>query len=365
MTDRYIIRTSERKDFKNCRQKWDFAYRYGGTGMVPQYEDWNLAFGTALHAGWEAYYDPKTWHIARTEVLPLVIVKFHDSWKQFKQNLTTVDEFIRWQEMATLGVSMLHNYAEWAPEHDNFDPIGVEIKFEVPIRGILYYPGFDIPVHVPPVTDRLQPEWNIFYQGKIDVLLRDRQGGLWIMDHKSCSSIQSGLPDFLPMDEQIGSYCWAIGQELGVKIEGFLYNEAVKTVPHPPKVLKNGSLSKDKSQNTNLKLYLKAIRDNGLDPEPYHDFLLFLTEIPNKYFRRTQVQLSPRRLQLIGDRIRTEAVMMLNNPEIVPNPNQFMCGRCQYKSPCDAMMDGSDPDWILKELYEEREPNEILTTFDD
>ena len=69
------IHVSEIREFQKCHWAWSWKYvekLYPYTSAEP------LEFGTAMHAGMEARYDPN--HYAQTEVTEaLAIVKFNET----------------------------------------------------------------------------------------------------------------------------------------------------------------------------------------------------------------------------------------------------------------------------------------------
>lgn len=330
-----VIHTSERKDFKRCRQLWDFSSP-NRLFLEPNREDRNLRFGSAIHRGLETYYDPATWQGDRAAVEALCLLAFTDAYPYdgAEGDVAQQDD---WQADLTLGTGMLKGYFEWASKIDNFKPLAVEQKFEIELPYAFWGPtGWD----------------PVYYAGKLDALVEDSHGDYWIIDHKTAGKFDP--EDFLVMDEQVTSYCWAMQEVLQIPIAGFIYNELRKDVPHPPKVLKNGMLSKDKQQNTTYELYLDKIRELGHSPALYSDILEYLSNQGNKFFRRTYVRRSPRELELAGERILTEAKDMLDNPSIYPNPDRH-CSWCSFRSPCLARMDGSDPQWILDGNFHKKE----------
>lgn len=354
-----IIRTSDRKQFKECRQAWDWGSKIR-SNLEPNKEAKHFAFGTAVHGGLEEYYNPLTWSWhkddRRSVVLSKMLAKFAELYP-YPGNLADAPDDLRqdWLNEIDLGKNMLLGYAEWAKDRDRFTPIFVEKEFEVPVpiptdkNGIAVVPyGFDHEA-----GNLLYNNEPVVYQGRVDMLIEDEFGNYWIVDHKTAG--QFGDTSHLIIDEQCGSYAWALGYSLGLKISGVIYNELRKDVPHPPAVLKNGTLSKSKSQNTTYELYLQAIHENSFAEEEYADILGFFKEVGNKFFRRTQLHRSPKELELLGQRIGIEAIDMLNNPSIYPNPSKMRCNGCAFFAPCVAKQDGSDYEWYLNDLFHVRE----------
>ncbi len=352
---KWIIRTSDRKAFKECRLEWDWNSKIR-QNYEPNTEAQALRFGTAVHAGLADLHDSTTWGVGapatRLALAQLAFVKEYpfQSWNGGTEG--SEDEYAAYAVDLELGKGMLAHFVDWAADwHKTITPVHVEVEFEVPIPAPNAMPGrFGNSID----GDLLCDGMPVVYQGRIDMILRDQWGGYWIVDWKTAGRIE-GSHEWLQMDEQITSYCWALQHALGIKIEGFLYIELLKALPHSPKVLKKGGLSVDKSQNTTEKVYLDTLAHMGYtDLSPYDEMLTFLRAQGNKFFRTTDVQRSPRELELIGERIGLESVDMLNDPSIYPNPSKFRCGRCAFKSPCLMRAEGSDFGWVLKDSFHVR-----------
>jgi hypothetical protein len=357
--DRYIIRTSDKGMFKRCRQQWDF-----GSKIRQNYEPKRLRhaldFGTAVHAGLEAYYNPDTWHMPESVKQASAVSHFAGAWGEYKVYATDDVQLADWHADLELGMAMICDYIkEYAK--DNWKPVKVEAEFEVPVivpRGhsdIRHSFRFEVQ------NGNELMMWNreandylpVVYQGRIDLIIEDEQGHYWIVDHKTAKKFDS--VEWLALDDQCGSYAWALQRMLGVTVRGVVYNELRKDAAHYPKVLKNGSLSKDKSQNTTLEMYVYAIKNQGLDPLDYRDILEYLGQQGNKFFRRTMVARSPHELENLEERIFLETVEMLSEPVIYPTPGKFTCTNCEFFQPCLAKQDGSDYAWLLNDQYRKRD----------
>jgi len=326
-----IIRTSDRQYFKRCRVLWDFTSKIR-QDYEPIQRIEALDFGTAMHKALEAYYQPATWQsddkIANARQAFLEAIKD----VQTKVRIGALEFETRFNELKELGLGMLDNYFMWAPNHDSFKPVLVEIEFEVPI------PGLD----------------DVVYQGRIDLVVEDDYG-YWLVDHKTTA--QFAQTEWLALDDQCSSYAWAIREQLGLEVRGVIYNELYKKVPHAPRRLARGGFSVAKNQDTSFEVYLAELRKEGYHGKylrPYLPMLQFLKENPKQFVRRTKVTYRPQTLIIVEDRIRKEAMEMLNAPAIYPTPSRFNCNGCSFFAPCVALHEGSDPDSILDELYERR-----------
>lgn len=367
MTDKYIIRTSDRGTFKRCRQLWDFSSKIR-QNLEPLRVDSNLTFGTAIHRGLEVYYEPVTWDKVPAATLKQLAVKaFLDEWEKYRPDPTDADDeeisaFVHLQE---LGEKMLDGYVNWSQATDEFKPVHVEVEFEVPIK-VPFEPEPKLPY---PLTyndrtyelHRMNIEGDklpkpVVYQGRLDMIVEDEDGGYWIVDHKTTAAFNDSILDYLSLDPQCGSYAWAIQQQLGIKIEGVIYNQLLKTAPEKPKTLKSGEFSTDKRQNTTLALYKEACVERGRMPSNKEvEFMVWLEENKKPYFKRWVVRRSQPELELIGQEILLEALDMVGTPVIYRNPTQFNCVRCPFRVPCLSKWEGSDYDFILDSNYKVRE----------
>src|SRR5262245_12681107 len=222
MGDEFIIRTSDRLTFKQCRRKWDLGSKLR-QNYRPKFTPQVLDFGIAIHRGLEAYYEPSLWEEPELR-LSATLGAFtrscneqRDLYFKLTEELGLDPEKERdFDAELTLGVGMLRHYAEWAPEQDKwFRPVKVEIEFQVPValQSIL-----------------------AFYEGRVELLVVDENGHYWIIDHKTAGQF-SGT-EWLEFDEQGGSYCWALSLMLGLPIRGVIYNRLLKDIPVAPEPMK-------------------------------------------------------------------------------------------------------------------------------
>ena len=348
-----VIRTSDRGIYKNCRRKWDFHSKLR-QGYQPLVAPEPFEFGTAIHAALEVYYEPDFWEADRSVIRQAALQCFRDVVAEHRRNYL---KFIKQEDMSiekeeefearlTLGTGMLEHYFEWAPTMDNFTPRKVEIEFEVPVLDPQGEPAFRRYVD----DDGCVVDTPIVYQGRVDLLIEDQRGHYWIVDHKTAA--QFGGTDHLDMDEQCGSYIWALRRMLQLPIAGVIYNQLLKSVPKPPSELVNGGFSKNRQQRTTYEVYLKTLKEYGENLDPYMEFLEFLKDKGNTFFRRLQVNRTPYEITQLGHQIYKEAMEMTNPVvPIYPNPGMFNCMGCAYRQPCMAINDGSDVNWILNEQY--------------
>lgn len=366
------IHTSDRISFKRCRQNWDFGSILRQRWR-PKETPRPLSFGTAVHKALEVYYDPSTWHIARQPddliIKSGAIQAFVDSMRESKKRYLdlTGKTFLEPDQQADydlhmdLGLKMLEHYFVWCKKRDhNWEVVAVELDFEVSLGFVVY----------PEVNGDTSEPMEVVYRGRLDVLIKDEFGRYWIVDHKTAARFEEDIA-WLDMDEQVGSYCWAL-RELGYPVEGVIYNQLRKAYPEPLaelSVVRKGcrfSTNKMKA-NTTYEAAVVQLIEAGENLALYEDFLNWLRANPPSFNRRIQVHRSKANLDILGEQIKIEAWEMTNpSVNIYPTPSKFSCQWCSFRVPCMSKYDGQDPNFILSQNYQQiknyynEEPKETL-----
>jgi len=404
----HSVHTSERRSRRGCPLKTHWIY---DKGYYPLVTAKPLEFGIAMHKALEKYYDPLTWFDLETK-RALALGAFSESIDQQYKNYCRLNSpspemKAEYDERRELGLSMLRYYIDVeSPIHDQgFTPVKVEIGFEVPIFG----PDGEViwckcdrcwkrfwlseagALFISEAVERLRDEgascfcvdpenehpweswrehWQglpVTYGGRIDCLAKDRLGRLWIVDWKTAAKLSTGEPgaddDYMWLDDQIASYCWALFS-IGIDVAGFVYAEIKKAVPEEPepnKYLRLGRrYSVSKQINTTYDLYMKTVKEN--DPQAYElglydDFLEFLKGPKGpKFVLRHQITLAREEFDVIGQDIYNEALDIIDpNKRIYATPGRFTCGYCAFNDPCKSRRRGQDYQYTLDTLYEQRE----------
>lgn len=317
------FRGSEVTDYLRCKKRYNYAWVQE---LQPKQRNEKLTIGSAIHKFLELWYS----EYRASEAIEAMIEYIYD-------NTADMEDIAR-DDMAKLAQNICVHYIQNYGMDDKWTVKAVEMPFSVKLNN------------------------DVNYIGTIDMLLEDENGRLWFVDHKTTASIDI-FDKNSDMDRQISRY-WAALEELGYKIEGFIYNIILKEVPTEPKLLKSGSLSKDKSQKTTLALYRAAIEYHRLNESDYTDFLQYLEDQPKEFFRRIRV-----------DRTEMERLHALDETESIITDIQFDIMRnshrkwyrnitkdchwdCAFKSLCIAEMDGSNADHIRNELFKVKDDSE-------
>ena len=362
------VHTSERKSFRGCRRRWAWIFR---ENYYPRITAKPLEFGVAYHKALEVAYDPARWDyppdVRRDLAIRAFVKTCEEQWKKF----TTTPEFQMvnydearqdYEERMALGTGMLRYHFQYiAPEFEKqFEPLAVEVRFQVPITHPdtgeqLYCERLDCSQHPgvrAPVT----------FDGRIDLLLKDRYEDLWIDDWKTTARLSTDRDEFLDLDDQVGGYVWAMNM-LGRPVRGFLYHEQYKAVPEPPERLtrtyKGRKFSTNKNQATTIELAQKTFMEE--DPEAfelglYDDYLTFLENDGRVFHERYQKHRSAGELRQIHWNLYLEARDIVDpNIPLYPNPGRFSCGTCAFRQPCLEKNSEGDYQYALNTLFDKRE----------
>ena len=411
----HSIHTSERRAFRACRRRWDWAHRQGYHPIVSIPP---LEFGIAFHKAMEKYYEPMSWTMDNDIKGNLALVAFRQECeaqlRKYKRlnpdpDVAVLDDY---QARIELGLGMLRHYC-WnvAPRYDlDWTPIRVEVPFEVPVLkpgdpthcareqcdvcedrqmwctceqcwnkwiGSTRYPkDFDEwktrllsdTTYVPEPSDHgyVQMYRNIWkglpvtYGGRLDALMEDKHGRYWVVDWKTTSRIldEDAEASFLQLDDQVSSYVWSLSQ-YGIAVAGFVYVEFKKSFPHTPKPLikihSGRSYSVSKQELVTFDEFENAIIKNDNDAWQmglYDDYLNWLKLEGPVFTQRHQIHKNAHEITEVGRNIALEALDIIGNPRVYPQPGRFSCQWCLYKQPCLGVNMGEDYQYTLDTMFE-------------
>lgn len=167
--------------------------------------------------------------------------------------------------------------------------------------------------------------------GVIDAVWTNKFNNKILITDYKFSSGSKGVVD-ISIDEQMYIYAFGYAKTQGVPLENIQigYINIPKKELDKPRVLKNGSLSKDKSQCVSYETYLQAIHDNNLNEEDYQDIL---TELKDKNFIEITIS------SINYDRM---CAIMSNIDNIIKDmqkgyileKHSYMCKNCEFLEKC-------------------------------
>ena len=307
-----VIRVSELMTYRQCRRKWNWQYNEQ-LGKIDQ-KIGAREHGTLFHTCLQGYYngikDGKSHEDAQVDAWAL--------WAEHSQLMDYTPENLE------LFSGMLAHYFE------KYN--AVELGWKILAVEQRYYAKV--------------PKTNVYISGQIDLLVEIPKYGIVIVDFKTWASFWSF--EEVQFSTQLTAYIWILKQN-GVDVREAWYDMCKKSVPHEPKVLAKGGISKDKSQQTTRSLYLAEIRELGLDVSDYMDFLDNWEE--PKFHCREAVSRNKAHLLNFENNLSGEIHEMVAKRTHMSYNYSKECSYCDYKQLCAAMNDGDDYDFIKRTQY--------------
>lgn len=357
-----ILRTSERRDFKRCPQRWWWAWR---EGLRPKKESFGpLWFGTGIHLGFEHWFVPGR---VRGVDARVTFAKFVDDQvahvkTRVADGDTGEETLARWVEAGELGKAMFDGYIKEYGHDEDWEVIAVEHPFQVTIPR----PG--------------TREGVVVYAGTFDLVARRiSTGDIYLWDHKTAASIQVG---HLPLDDQAGSY-WALAgtvlRRAGLigpkeRIRGIVYNFLMKAeADERPRNEDGLACNKPKKEHYVAQLIgvdgweeadLKKKKLEELESIAAANMLVVFGEVsksqPAKRFHREVVLRTQRERRKQIERIGAEAVVMdlyrRGDLPLIKNPTKDCQWDCSYREMCELDENGGDVEEYKDMVFKQEDP---------
>lgn len=339
-----VIRTSDRIAFKNCRRRWGWNSHLRHN-LAPKQNAAPLWFGSGMHFALEDYHGYNRFGSPAVAFDAYVRATKEYDFKNLPEE---------WEELVPLGQDMMNYYVEWLSRRHNMKTywvdgvpqVEVNFRFKVPMnQELLEKYGYD----------------EVVYSGTIDrVCIDEETDMLWFMDYKSAKAIQTL---HYQTDPQVSAYMWAGPYIYDKPIGGFIYQQHLKGVPKPGRILKNGSVSVAKDQLTDYHRYLQTLlevyKTPDLIPAGNKELLSQLqmeeNEDGNKFIRRDKIYRNRAQAEAQGAIIMMEVEDMLNpNLALYPNHTRDCPSFCPFISPCVSLDAGMDFKEELKLLMKPR-----------
>ena len=377
------IHVSEIREYQKCHWAWWWKYH---DKLYPKHTAEPLEFGTAMHAGMEARYDPKYWD--QREIAEALAVVAFDKKNTEQLNLAKKAKGIffdqsvvdMYEERRDLGLRMLQYYFDNISSNEkDFKPLAVEQNFVVPIPDTSC------------VCDECFSKWHNFssnpddvftglpvvLEGKIDLVLEYAHSGkVWVRDWKNIGRFSNSV-EWLENDLQLNLYLWALWK-LGADIGGFEYFESKKAVPAAPEPMKRRSggrlFSVDKTKSYEYDSYLKEVKlwdTEAYDAGLYDDYLRWLQSEGPQYYRMSVVRKTTAAMKVLESILKSIAGEITHwrrlgsyddlpfsaRPayDLYPSPTKFGCIYCEFRQPCIERMNGQPYDGLIESLFNKKE----------
>lgn len=339
-----VIRTSDRIGFRRCRRRWGWNSHLRGN-IGPKQNPAPLWMGSGFHFALEDFHGAQ--RFAKPSDAFRAFVKATQKSVKHDVNRLPADVV----ELEALSCGMLDYYSDmWLMSRDPLKTFvfngvpQVEVNFRVDIPYDATRWGYD----------------RVVYSGTLDRVCIDENGLLWIVEYKTAKTMQTL---HYANDSQVSSYCWAGNLLYGQPIAGVIYQQHRKDIPQEPKLLASGRLSQDKRQlitHRSLRSSIKNIYGEVKKaPQDYVDFLNWLATQEDmdsdKFIRRDRIRRNSTQCEAEGVKILMEVEEMLNpDLPLYPNPDRTCAFMCPFNGACVSLDDGSDYQYELDILMEER-----------
>lgn len=243
-----LLTVSEMKCYHGCPRHHHLRY---GLGYRPVGEASPLRFGKAMHTGLEA-------------------------WLQSGEHLGAAIEAVRPRggdydpfELVKIEELLMGYHARWAGS--GYEVLAVEQEFRTPLLN--------------PETG--YPSQTFELGGKIDGIVRDSFGRVWIIEHKTTSEdVSTGSKYWLRLqiDSQVSTYMVG-ARALGYDVVGVLYD-----VIHKPTIRPYSATPMESRKYTKAGALYAGQHENDQSPEEFRDRLRNdILENPDKYYQRGEV----------------------------------------------------------------------------
>ncbi len=328
---------SEVKTFQRCPKQWEYKYLQR---LQPKEKRRAPYLGNWLHACLETYYHDGDWKIGHQ----LYVDEYN---KLFDEEKEEIDK-------------------KYGPMPSQVERI---------IRSYLWYyknEGWKVIATEQDVLAMLKPP--IWVKGRLDLLVEDEEGLIWLVDHKSTALIPEQNA-YHATDPQLMIYPWAIERMkfLGIKVAGVIYNYIKSRPPTIPKMTAGGAVSKRKVATDYPTLYRFLVK-NKIDPN-HSVFTSDLRSLQKKspFLQRYRM---PREavvtkgilsdfyhsgMDIFEKRNRVEDGA---NVHFVRNITKDCQRMCSFHDLCRQELNGFDSSFIRKSRFDIREKNEELEVGD-
>lgn len=315
----YINATSysDLSTLQRCARK----YRYRVMdGLEPAYTPRPLQVGTIFHRLLAGLYSNNL--EAVEQELSTEVHQWMGDWDHHQQALEAYNE----------AVELFYRYQNYWKEDEQWEVLHVEEEFYATVDG-----------H----TIRLTP----------DLIIRDKEGQVWIVDHKTTSSYSDTRRE---PDLQTYLYFEAVSA-VYPECAGFMYNNCRKKAPTLPALTKDRTRIADvKRIDTTYELLRDFMEDHTyLYNRDDHVIRLAELRAQNKFFWRDWLPLTTN--QEILDDIRG----LLNYERFVRETGSYSrsfqhgggyldCGNCQYATLCTVELTGGNVQLAISQEYQHR-----------
>lgn len=322
---------SELKTFQRCPKQWEYKY---DQLLVPKEKSKPLYMGNWVHKALETHYSQGTWKIGHEEY----VSDWNKLFEEERNALRTKRGKISLPPFPEIVERIMRSYV-WYYRDEGWEVVATEQEFEV-----------EVPLKIDGVPQT--------FKGIIDLIIKDEAGLLWIIDHKTASTIPDPT-SFHAMDPQLMLYPWAAKRMWDMDVAGIYYNYVKSKPPTIPQLTKStGQISRRKIV-TDYPTYVRFLKENGYDPKDFAEELRPLMK-KSPYLRRYRYP----REAIVTREIVLDSLTTVKKIRGGGRHNRVItrdCARmCSYQAICRAELNGFDSTQMRKHDFTIREKKEAV-----
>lgn len=322
------ISHSQLKSWRHCQMQWNFRY---SELLIPKRETRPLYFGNWFHGALEAHYKKEGWRVAHMKYIEAYDKLPPDEQEIFDKGSSRSRG--PWEPLPLQIERAMRSYV-WYYKNDGWEVVAVEVPFELEVV--------------------LDDGRHILLKGRIDLVVRDRFGKYWVVDHKTTTTIPPETA-FHSMDPQLIIYPAAIEPLLGIKIEGVIYNYILSRPPSIPKMNKDGKTIAKNDVKTDYPTLYRFLKEHNRDPKEYSEVLLPLQQ-QSPFLARYKLPRTKPVTERILQEARWTATEILDHQTVTRNVTR-QCDQCSYQQICRASLLGLDTRPMREMFFVKEDPN--------
>lgn len=332
------INQSQLKVWRRCQRQWDYKFRQR---LEPKTRDRAMHLGSWIHACLEWHYRVGDWRIGHD----LFVTEYNKLFEEERRALDKTTEPLPAQ-VERIMASYFFRYKD-----DGWKVVATEKEWRTTVN-----------TSAGPIT----------LGGKLDLVIEDAEGLVWVVDTKSTTKIPE-LDAFHAMDPQLILYPWGIERDpewaeilQGRPLAGIQFNYVRSKPPTIPKLNKDRTISKV-AIVTDYPTGLQFLKDNNLDPADFSEWLDGLLASEEMLVRYKLPISETATKRVVYESLRT-ARSIIDHSDVVRNVTRD-CDRCPYRTLCRAELFGMDTTFIREHDFvietDETEPQEGVELGDD
>lgn len=207
-----------------------------------------------------------------------------------------------------------------------------------------------------------------------DLVVRDRNGSVWIVDHKTTSG---GVEGGVPFGDMQALLYYAGVKSLYPETAGFLFSRMRKKLPTQPRLTKTGKtrvadLARIDTTYEILRDFLQETAPGLLNDETHMRRLAELRDQGNRFFWHEQVYVNDATVEsiLMDVGFVIEQIELSKSRGVWPrhlfeSRGYKDCRKCEFEPICQASLLGWDTQDLILDEYEPRDPKNPYQEEDD